>query len=318
MFYRRVRLFCARRLERAINIRLNLKKLEDRAVPAVVFFSDPANPGKSIVQFSEDVPGASDTLLLRPTNGGLLQYQLNGAAFTTDLNSTLAGVQSLSLTAISRVDVLLGAGDDVLDIDAGLQCEFVADGVGVVFTADGGRTVCSSSCKMRTCPDDNQPDDFDGRRGQFHQFGAGQTHGWKLEQHDQCVANSGDCVYRKTTLDGGGGGGTVTGGSGDDAAIGTQGQDFWTVAAAMTRNSAATAARRCLGGDSNDTLFGGNGQDVHGWRRRQRLGFRRQRAGYGPGRRRQRLAERRQRQRSWSTAARQRPRRRFGQRRVGP
>src|SRR5262245_3023077 len=83
--------------------RLNLERLEDRTLPSVTFFSDVNNPGKSIVQFFEDVPGTSDTLLLQPTNGGQLQYSLNGGAFTTDLKSATPAVDALALTAISRI-----------------------------------------------------------------------------------------------------------------------------------------------------------------------------------------------------------------------
>src|SRR5262245_8546773 len=92
--------------------RLMLELLECRAVPAVTFFNDPANPGKSIVQFTEDVIGASDTLQLSATSGGQLQYQWNGSALSTDLNSAQPGIQALSLSAISRIDALLGNGNN--------------------------------------------------------------------------------------------------------------------------------------------------------------------------------------------------------------
>src|SRR5262249_10220361 len=118
--------------------RLVLEALECRTLPSVTFFSDVANPGKNIVQFTEDVSGASDTLLLSPSNGGQLQYQLNGAALSTDLNTALAGTQPLSLSAISRIDVLLGNGNNLLDVDGTANPGIFPSPSGIVFTTDGG------------------------------------------------------------------------------------------------------------------------------------------------------------------------------------
>ena len=109
--------------------------LEDRTLPSVTYFDNPGNIGKKIVQFTEDALGSSDTLLLRPTNGGQLEYSFNGSAFSTDLNSSLPGVQALSLTSISRIDALLAGGNDVLDVDGLLDQGIIPLPSGIVFAA---------------------------------------------------------------------------------------------------------------------------------------------------------------------------------------
>src|SRR5690242_2675343 len=77
-----------------------LEPLEDRTLPAVTFLPD--GGGRFVVQFSEDVPGAADTLLLRVNNGGQVEYSFDGAAYSTDLNSAAAGGQPLAAAAVSR------------------------------------------------------------------------------------------------------------------------------------------------------------------------------------------------------------------------
>src|SRR5262245_21823061 len=117
---------------------LRLEVLEDRTLPAVTFFGDPDNAGKFVVQFTEDVPGASDTLLLRAASGGQLEYQLNGAPFTTDLNSATSGVQPLAFAAISRIDVSRGGGADVLSVDGSSNPAVIPAPSGIVFAAGVG------------------------------------------------------------------------------------------------------------------------------------------------------------------------------------
>src|SRR5262245_11628811 len=51
--------------------------VEERRVLAGPFASRPANPGKNVVQFGEDIAGASDQLYLT-LSSGLLGYRWNG------------------------------------------------------------------------------------------------------------------------------------------------------------------------------------------------------------------------------------------------
>src|SRR5262245_37598324 len=95
---------------------LRLESLDARTTPSTTFLSDPVNAGKFIVQFQEDVPGLSDNLTLQ-VSGGQLQYQLNGSGFTSDLNSSTPGTQTLTFSSISRIDVALMAGNDTLTLD---------------------------------------------------------------------------------------------------------------------------------------------------------------------------------------------------------
>lgn len=262
MLSRRARLFCARRLERATRIRLKLELLEDRAVPAVLFFGDPNNPGKSIVQFTEDVPGTSDTLLLRPTNDGLLQYQLNGAAFTTDLNSSLPGVQSLSLTAISRIDVTLGGGSDVLDVDASSNSNLVPPPAGITFTADDGSDTLVFMQDANMTLTTTSLTTSTGGVVNFTNLEQAKLTGGNSNNSINASPTLASAFAGKTTLDGGAGDDTITGGSGDDVLVGTQGKDFLDGRGGNDQLFSGNSGTTCLGGDGNDTLFGGNGQDV--------------------------------------------------------
>ena len=109
--------------------------LEDRTLPAVTILPD--GGGRFIVRFTEDVAGAADTILLRVA-GSQLEHSTNGAPFTTDLDSAAAGVQALAASAISRIDVLLGGGDDVLGVDGLANPAVLPTPGGIVFTAAAG------------------------------------------------------------------------------------------------------------------------------------------------------------------------------------
>src|SRR5687768_2808423 len=93
--------------------RLKLEVLEDRTLLAASFLADPVQSDRFILQLTEDVPGSVDLLRLR-NNGSYLEYSLNDAPFTPDLNSFVPGIQPLTLANISRADVSLGAGNDKL------------------------------------------------------------------------------------------------------------------------------------------------------------------------------------------------------------
>lgn len=87
--------------------RLTVERLCRRTLPSVTVAPDPLNAGKSAVVFSEDLAGSSDQLVLR-SSSGLLAYSWNGAPFSTDLNTSRGGTQSLAITRISSIKVGLG------------------------------------------------------------------------------------------------------------------------------------------------------------------------------------------------------------------
>ena len=123
--------------QKAAPYRLRVPELlEDRTLPSVTFLPDGA--GRFVVRFTEDVPGAADTVLLRVGSGGLLEHNTNGAAFTADLNSAVAGVQALAATAVSRIDVSLGGGNDVLGVDGLTNPAVLSTPGGIVFAAGPG------------------------------------------------------------------------------------------------------------------------------------------------------------------------------------
>ncbi len=97
--------------------RPQIEALEARQLLAVTVGNDALNPGFSLVQFTETANGASDSLTLRRGATGDLEYSFNGGAFTNDLNTSTAGVQSRAVSQVSGILVLAEAGDDTLSID---------------------------------------------------------------------------------------------------------------------------------------------------------------------------------------------------------
>src|SRR5581483_7338305 len=94
---------------------LSLERLEEYVLPSVTLTPDPAHPGQSIVQFTQ--ANAADNLTLQLAGNGDLQYKLGNAAFTNDLDTTQAGVQSRAIGQISQINVSLAGGADTLTLD---------------------------------------------------------------------------------------------------------------------------------------------------------------------------------------------------------
>ncbi|HKA07308.1 MAG TPA: hypothetical protein VKD71_08630, partial [Gemmataceae bacterium] len=209
-----------------------LELLEDRSVPAVTY--SPDGTGRFVVQFSEDVPGAADTLLLRVNTAGLLEQSFDGNAFTTDLNSSVAGVQSLAATAISRIDVALGGGNDVLGVDGLTDPAVIPSPGGIVFTADGGTD------RLDVSHDQNMTLTASALTV------AGRTISFTNLETARLTGGNGNSVLDASafpgpvTLDGGTGKDTLIGGSADDVLLGVAGGDLMD------------------GGAGNDQLFSGN------------------------------------------------------------
>ena len=80
---------------------------------------------------------ARDALYLRVTNGQLEFSAANAdASFSIDLNPDLPGIQSLALSAATRITVNLEGGDDALEIDTSLNTALETWGGSLNF--DGG------------------------------------------------------------------------------------------------------------------------------------------------------------------------------------
>jgi len=80
------------------------------------FEADLNNPGKFVVSATEAFVGYQ-TLEVRTNAAGELEYSVNGGGFTNDLDSNTAGLQTLLLADISRLDIDLGLLDDTLIVN---------------------------------------------------------------------------------------------------------------------------------------------------------------------------------------------------------
>jgi hypothetical protein len=90
--------------------RLLMEGLEDRRLLALTPLLDGTN-----LSFNEG-GGAHDTLVLRVNGEGLIEYSTNGTDFTTDLNSQIAGVQTLAAADLTSLSITDGAGNDLIDL----------------------------------------------------------------------------------------------------------------------------------------------------------------------------------------------------------
>src|SRR5262245_56454557 len=226
--------------------------LEDRTLPAVTFFPD--GSGKSIVRFTEDVPGTSDTLRLQAMSG-LLAHNFNNAGFTTDLDSATPGAQSLALSAISRIDVLLDGGNDVLSVDGLTNPAVIPSGGGIVFAAGTGTD------RLEVSHDQNMTLTGSaltagGRTISFTDLETAQLTGGNSSSVIDASAFSGP-----VTLDGGNSDDTLIGGSGDGVLSGVNGSDRLEGRGGNDQLLSSNSGTTMLGGEGDDALFGGNSKD---------------------------------------------------------
>jgi Ca2+-binding RTX toxin-like protein len=219
----------------------------------VTYFGDLGNPGKFIVQFSEDAAGTSDTLTLR-ASGSLLEYKLNDGSFTTDLDSDAPGTQSLALSAISRIDALLAGGNDTLVVTSGSVIPAIS---GIVFTGNSGEDTLVVT----------ENTDFTLTASSLTTGAGGVVSFTSVEQAQLTGGNSGNVFDAhlftgKTTLDGANGDDTMIGGGGDDVLQGKQGKDFLDGRGGNDQLFSSNSGTTLLGGDGDDSLFGGNSRDI--------------------------------------------------------
>jgi Ca2+-binding RTX toxin-like protein len=224
------------------------ERLEDRTLPSVTLLN-------GVVRFTEDVAGAADTLLLRVNMAGRLAYSLNGGAFTTDLDSTVAGSQESAAAALARIDVLLGAGNDVLGVDGITDPAVIPIQGGIVFAADGGVDRLDVSHDQNLTLSGSTLT-VGGRKIAFADLDAARLTGGNGDTVLDAGAFSGP-----TTLDGGNGKDTLIGGAGDDILLGVAGGDVMDGRGGNDQIFSGNSGTTMIGGTGNDSLFGGNGQD---------------------------------------------------------
>ena len=102
--------------------------LEERVLLSVV----PVLSGRTVT-FTGD--GAADSLSLRATPEGVLQFSTDGSSYSSDLG----GSTTLTVTAGDAISVNLGAGSDTFTVDASLSSKLTA--VGATLTHVGGGDV---------------------------------------------------------------------------------------------------------------------------------------------------------------------------------
>ncbi|MBI3839031.1 MAG: hypothetical protein HY288_14015, partial [Planctomycetia bacterium] len=78
---------------------------------------------------------ADDQLHLRATSG-VLEFSTDGIQYTADLDSRVAGVQSLTISPATQITVSLGGGNDTLYLDSSLIAALGSNGAGLTY--DGG------------------------------------------------------------------------------------------------------------------------------------------------------------------------------------
>jgi hypothetical protein len=89
-----------------------IEPLEVRIAPTIVL----VNASGNNPSFIDDTSGTTaNTLELRvQTATGLLEYQINNGGFSTDLDTTVPGIQSAPASSISSISVNLGSDNDAL------------------------------------------------------------------------------------------------------------------------------------------------------------------------------------------------------------
>ena len=114
----------------------NVESLEARVLLSV----SPVNLTANSVEFTENV-AENDALYLR-LNADTLEFSQTGAAnsYSSDLDTSQSGVQSLILAADTRIDINLGFGDDTIVIDESLRDAIGAVGGTLSFTSGLGDT----------------------------------------------------------------------------------------------------------------------------------------------------------------------------------
>jgi len=185
----------------------------------------------------------------------LLEYSVNGGATSTDLKSSAPGIQALAASAVSRINVSLGGGNDVLSVDGLTDPAVIPTPGGIVFTADGGSdrldvshnqnmTLTTSSLSVA------------GRVITFTDLDAARLTGGNGDTKLDASA-----FDRPVTLDGGTGKDTLTGGSAGDVLLGVEGGDSMDGQGGNDQLFSGNSGTTMIGGAGDDSLFGGNGQD---------------------------------------------------------
>lgn len=116
---------------------LRLESLEERRLLAVTVGDDIANPGFSLVTFTQDAPATNDVLELRRNASNELEFRLNGGAFTNDLSSGTPGIQSRTINQLAGITALLSTGSDRVVVDLS-QGNFIPPLRGLTYFGESG------------------------------------------------------------------------------------------------------------------------------------------------------------------------------------
>jgi Ca2+-binding RTX toxin-like protein len=231
-----------------------IERLEERRLLSAAITNDAANLGKFTVSLLEDVAGANDALSLRVASGQL-QYKLNAADFTSDLNSSSPGVQALSLSQISRLDISLLTGNDALtlDFDGGSVIPMIS---GVSYVGGAGSDLINVSTDAN----------FTLTNSSLNISPGGIVNLNGIERANLVGGNSlnlmdASAFTGSVTMDGQGQDDTLIGGAGNDVLVGTQGSDQIEGRGGNDVLYSGNSGSTVYGGDGNDTLIGDNGKD---------------------------------------------------------
>lgn len=223
---------------------------------SATFAADPASPGKFAVTLAEDVANTNDSLTLRVFSGQL-QYSLNGASFTNDLNSASPGVQALSIFAISQVNVQLLGGNDALRLDFSTGNVIPAFGS---INYNGG----SGSDSITASTDAN----FTLTNTRLSISSLGDVNLSGVESADLTGGNSANRIDASAftagsvKLNGGSQDDTIIGSQGNDTLVASQGRDLIDGRGGNDLMFSGTSGGTLYGGEGNDTLIGDNGKDA--------------------------------------------------------
>ncbi|MCI0739665.1 MAG: hypothetical protein L0Y72_11515, partial [Gemmataceae bacterium] len=228
-------------------------------MPSASFLSDPVNPGRFVVQLSEDIPGTAD-LLAVGVAGGQLQYNLNGAGFTNDLDSATPGTQALAMSAISRIDVTLGGGGDTLTLDFS-GGNPIPTPSGIHYNGGAGTDTIAATHDANFTLTDNSLTLTPG--GVVNLAGVEQAN--LTGGNSPNVLDASAFTLGSVTLDGGNQNDILKGGAGDDLLLGSEGTDTIFGNGGNDTVVLGNSGSTVFGGDGDDTIIGGNGKDIiHG------------------------------------------------------
>jgi Ca2+-binding RTX toxin-like protein len=201
------------------------------------------NVDEGTVTFVEAIRNTTDCLILRRNAAGQLEYSSDGVLFSNDLDTAMAGVQTMATVDIHEVNIRLGEGNDQAVFEYAPPSASVDGGAGtdrltVTTTAGSGKiTLKDTQLKYQAAA--------------YDLIGIEEVNVSGGAMKDTISA-------KKFTL----GSVTIAGGAGDDALTGTNLADVIRGGAGNDSIKEVNGADLAEGGDGNDNLNGGNEDDT--------------------------------------------------------